>query len=144
MNNNQNHLHKLSDTLLASLWNISAAPLLIVLYVYFPTLIFKPDALPYTHNFLFDSYYLILVTAIVLFGIGYFMPSRDLMLNRAIIWLGIFGKIGLTIIFFQLYILKYITLFFPIILIGDLIWAIFFFMFLYQTKDRVKINYFVG
>jgi hypothetical protein len=129
---------------LASLWNISAAPLLIVLYVYFPTLIFTPESIPYIYNFLFDSYYLILVCVILLFGIGYYMPSRDLMLNRIMIWLGILGKIGLTVIFFQLFILKYITIFFPVLLIGDLIWAIFFFMFLFQTKDRVKINNFVG
>lgn len=129
---------------LASLWNISAIPLLILLYVYFPTFIFTNKAIPFIYNPIFGSFYFIFANAVLLFGIGYYMPSRDLMLNRAVIWLGSIGKIALTLIFLQLYTTGYITVVFPVLLIGDLIWAAWFFVFLYQTKGRVKIHYLVG
>ncbi|MCX5851158.1 MAG: hypothetical protein NT072_03750 [Deltaproteobacteria bacterium] len=129
---------------LASLWNISAAPLCLILYIYFPSLIYTSEGLQYTHNPVFDSFYYIVVGAVLLFGVGYYMPSRDLMLNRGIIWLGAIAKIGLAVVIFQMYFLKYLTLLVPILLVGDIIWALFFFVFLNQTKDRVKVNNLVG
>ncbi len=129
---------------LASLWNISAGPLFVALYLYIPSMIFTPEGLTYTHNPAFNAFYYVLIAAIVLFGIGYYAPSRDLMSNRVMVWLGILGKVFLTIVFFHLYFAKYITPLLPVALVGDLIWAAFFYTFLIQTRERVKVSQFVG
>lgn len=129
---------------LASFWNVSAGPLLLGLYLYLPSFIFTPEGIRFTLNPVLDAFYYVTIAAIVLFGVGYYAPSRDLMRNRVIVWLGIMGKVILTIIFFHLYFTNHITPLLPILLVGDLIWAAFFSIFLIQTRERVKVSQFVG
>ncbi|MGO9214332.1 MAG: hypothetical protein ACLP9S_10610 [Syntrophales bacterium] len=128
----------------ASFWNISAGPLVLALYLYCPSLIFTPEGIKFTHNPVFDAVFNVMIMAIVLFGVGYYAPSRDLMRNRIMIWLGILGKIILTIILVHLFFTNYLTPLLPILLAGDLIWAVFFFIFLTQTRERVRVNQFIG
>lgn len=130
--------------ILASLWNISAGPLMPVLYGYFPFLIYTSEGLKYTHNPVFDSFFYFLIAFITLFGFGFYMLSRDLMLNRGIVWLGVAGKICWAIIIFHMYFLQYLTAFVLVSLIGDIVLALFFLVFLNQTKNRVRVNNWVG
>jgi hypothetical protein len=130
--------------LVAALYTLSAAPMLVVSYACFPSLVFTPEGLPFTHNPVFDTFWYTLVLAVVLFGVGYLTASRDLRRNRVMIWLGVVGKLGLAILVFRLYAAGFITPLFPIGVAGDVVWAILFFEFLRRTRDAVAVSNLVG
>ena len=95
--------------LLAALWNVFAAVAGLAFYQFQLRLFFGSEA--YTDCFYQTLFYRIALTAVLIFGIGYYMVSRQITANRGIVWL------------------------------GDLVWAILFLTFLFQTRDRNRVQY---
>jgi len=141
-------MNKMSDTFFrklffwGALWNISAALTGLFFYNFQFSLFFGPESL-------IDNFYQVLafkmsMLAILLFGIGYYIVSKELTLNRAIVWLGMIGKIVLFFIFTYYFIEGKATFVAFMVFFGDFIWAILFAMFLYQTREEVKFNNLIG
>ena len=64
--------------------------------------------------------------AVGVFGLGYYLVSRDLDKNEAVIWTGCLAKVLIFFIFGRLYLRRKITLFGFLGALGDLIWTLFF------------------
>lgn len=75
--------------------------------------------------------------AVILFGTGYYWVSRDLLANRAVIWLGLVAKLIIFFTFAYYYALGQSTFFSVLILSGDFIFSSFFIVFLWKTKDGI-------
>jgi hypothetical protein len=128
----------------ASLYTLSAAPMLVVCYRYVPSFVFTTEGLGFTHNPVFDTFWYTLVLVVVLFGVGYYTASVDLTRNRVMLWLGAVGKLGLAGLVFRLYAAGFLTPALPIGLAGDVIWAALFLDFLRRTRAQVVVNNLVG
>jgi hypothetical protein len=128
----------------AALYTLSAAPMLVVSYAWFPSLVFTREGLPFTHNPVFDTFWYTLALAVVLFGVGYFAASRDLTRSRVMVWLGLVAKLGLAILVFRLYAAGFLTPLFPVGVAGDVVWAVLFFEFLRRTRGAVAVSNLVG
>ena len=126
----------------AALWNISAALIAIFFHHFQFRLFFSSEA--YIDNFYQPLGYKLSMLAVLLFGIGYYMVSKELTLNRAIVWLGMIAKVILFFIFTYYFIAGKATFTAFVVFFGDFIWAILFAMFLYQTRDRVKFSNLCG
>ena len=74
--------------------------------------------------------------AVALFGIGYFIVSRDPDKNKAVIWLGCAGKVIFFLTFGHLFLSKVITLFGFLCGFGDFIWTFFFLAALRGEKTK--------
>jgi hypothetical protein len=126
----------------ASLWNFAAGGPGLVSYEWQFKLIFGEEA--YTGDFhqalLFRSFAL----SVLLFGIGYYAVSKDIRQNRAIVWLGAAGKILVFAFFTDAFLQGHATTVAWVVSIGDLLWTVAFFWFLYRTRDEVRVNNFVG
>lgn len=75
--------------------------------------------------------------AAILFGTGYYWVSRDLLANRAVIWLGLVAKLMIFFTFAYYYALGQSSSFSILICSGDFIFSIFFAAFLWKTKDGI-------
>jgi hypothetical protein len=75
---------------------------------------------------------------VFVFGIGYYIVSRDPEKNRGIVWMGIFGKLAFFFTTVQYYFKKTITLLTPILAFGDFVFSVLFALFLVRTKDEAK------
>jgi len=64
--------------------------------------------------------------AVGLFGIGYYLVSRDPDRNEAVIWTGCAGKVIIFLTFGYLFLCKQITIFGFLAGLGDFIWTFFF------------------
>jgi hypothetical protein len=64
--------------------------------------------------------------AVGVFGIGYYLVSRDTDRNEAVIWTGCLAKVIIFFTFVRLYLRKHITLFGILAGLGDFIWTLFF------------------
>ena len=127
---------------LGALWNVCIGLTGVVFYEFSVTLFFGSDAVAY--NLISVMFYKLLMIAIIVFGVGYFIVSRDLALNRGIVWLGLVCKLILFFIFTYLFIGGRATLLAFLTLCGDFIWSLFFMLFLWQTKDGVRVNNIIG
>lgn len=128
----------------ASVYTLSAAPMLVVSYRYVPSLMFTTQGLGFTHNPVFDTFWYTLVLVVVLFGVGYYTASVDLARNRVIVWLGAAGKLGLAGLVFRLYAAGFLTPALPIGLAADVAWAALFLDFLRRTRAQVVVSNLVG
>lgn len=126
----------------AALWNFAAALPGLVAYEWQFKLLFGEEA--YTGDFhqalLFRSFAL----SVLLFGIGYYLVSRDVTQNRAIVWLGAVGKILVFALLTMAFFTDQATMLAWIVSIGDLLWALAFLWFLYRSKGEVRVSNFVG
>jgi hypothetical protein len=75
--------------------------------------------------------------AVILFGIGYYWVSRDLLANRAVIWLGLVAKLIIFFTFVYYYALGLSSGFSVLIVSGDFVFSMFFIAFLWKTKDGI-------
>jgi hypothetical protein len=64
--------------------------------------------------------------AVGLFGVGYYLASRDPDKNEAIIWTGCLGKVIIFFTFLRLYLRNQLKLFGVLVGLGDFIWTFFF------------------
>jgi len=76
------------------------------------------------------------MAAVVLFGAGYFMVSRDLSRNRGIVWLGLSGKLMVFFAVSVLFILTDVTIWFFLGAFTDLIFAVLFVLFLVKVRSQ--------
>jgi hypothetical protein len=74
--------------------------------------------------------------AVGVFGLGYYLVSRDPDRNEAVIWTGCLAKVLIFFTFGRLYLRKQIKLFGFLAALGDLIWTIFFLAALQGGKTK--------
>jgi drug/metabolite transporter (DMT)-like permease len=72
------------------------------------------------------AFFALFWVAVGLFGIGYYLVSRDPDRNEAVIWTGCGGKLVVFLFFSYLFFHDYITLFGLLAGLGDFIWIFFF------------------
>ena len=82
--------------------------------------------------------------SILLFGVGYYLVSRDTSQNRGIVWLGAAGKVLVFAFFTHAFFQGHSTAVAWGGSLGDFLWTWLFFWFLYQTKDDVRVRNLVG
>lgn len=128
--------------LLAALWNFAAALGGLLSYEMQFKLTFGEEA--YTGDFHQALLYRSFCLSVLLFGVGYYLVSRDTSQNRGIVWLGAAGKILVFVFFTEAFINDNSTAIAWWVSFGDVLWTVLFFWFLYQTKDKVRVSNFVG
>jgi hypothetical protein len=91
-----------------------------------------------TGDFIAVMSFRLFMIAIVIFGIGYLMVSRNLAANRGIVWLGLVCKVILFLLFYYYFFTGRATALAALALAGDGAWSALFGLFLYQTRERAK------
>ncbi len=127
---------------LAGLWNAGIGLTGIFFTGFSIDLFFRSD--PAAMEFVGVLMFRLFMVAVMIFGVGYYIVSRELMLNRGIIWLGLTSKITLFVLFMFFFITGRATLIAALAVTGDFLWSILFLLFIYQTGHRVKINNIIG
>jgi len=120
---------------LDSLWNISIGLIGICFYDLSIKMLFGAHAV--TDNLLILIFFRLFMIAVILFGVGYYIVSRDLSANRAIVWLGLTAKLIIFFTFVYYYAMGQATWFSVFGCSGDFAFSILFIIFLYQTKDGI-------
>ena len=120
---------------IGALWNIGIGVIGLCFYGWAITMLFGAGAV--TDNLLALIFFRFFMIAVILFGIGYYVVSRDLRANRAIVWLGLIAKLIIFFTFVYYYALGQATWFSVFGCSGDFVFAISFILFLYQTKEGI-------
>lgn len=126
----------------ASLWNIAIAFTGFFFYEFCLSLFFPENII--SHDFLTLLFFRLFMIAILTYGAGYYFVSKELSLNRGIIWLGLISKLILFFVFTVLFIQGKATWIAFAALCGDFIWSVFFILFIVQSRPEVKINNVIG
>ena len=127
---------------LAALWNLGAA----LQGLFFPEAQFlllfgeRLDTGEFHQALLYRSF----AIAVLLFGIGYYLVSKDTSQNRGIVWLGALGKVIVFAFFTEAFLKEKATPLAWGVSFGDLLWALLFFWFLQQTKAEVRVSNLIG
>ncbi len=127
---------------LAALWNLGAA----LQGLFFPEAQFlllfgeRMDTGDFHQVLLYRSF----AIAVLLFGIGYYLVSRDTSQNRGIVWLGAAGKVVVFAFFTEAFLKDKATPLAWGLSLGDFVWALLFLGFLYGTRAEVRVSNFVG
>lgn len=79
------------------------------------------------------TFYAFFWVAVGVFGIGYYLVSRDPDRNEAVIWTGCLAKVIIFLTFSRLYLRRQVTLFGFLAASGDFIWTL---LFLAAQKGR--------
>lgn len=112
-----------------ALWNIAGGAFITLFtgWIFSTANLTPPNPLAYYHSW---------IALFVAFGIGYYMVYKDMYGNKNIVILGMVGKLAFAIIFiyYMLIFRGQIPLFFLIPVIGDLVFALLFGMFLGFAK----------
>ena len=117
---------------IAALWNFSLS----LSWILFPKLILKMtfgremDPSLVLGNYYASTYFFSFWVAIFLFGLGYYLVSRDITKNHGIIWMGICGKLAVFFFFTYSYITGLSTFFSFVGGAGDFVFTILFLLFL--------------
>jgi hypothetical protein len=128
--------------LLAALWNFAASVGGLLSYETQFKLTFGEEA--FTGDFHQALLYRGFLLSVLLFGVGYYLVSRDTSQNRGIVWLGAVGKVLVFLFFTDAFLEGHATAAAWGVSIGDFLWTLLFVWFLYQTKDDVRISNLVG
>lgn len=72
---------------------------------------------------------------VTVFGIGYYMVSRDPVGNRGIAFMGFVGKVGVWVIATVLWVRGDVPILFELIAVGDLLFSLLFLWFLRQDSS---------
>jgi hypothetical protein len=119
-----------------ALWNISIGLFGLFLYDFSIKMLFGAQAV--TGNLLTLIFFRFFMIAVIIFGAGYYIISRDLSANRAVVWMGLAAKLIIFFTFVYYYILGQATWFSVFGCSGDFAFSILFILFLYQTKDGIN------
>jgi len=128
--------------LLAALWNFSIG-FIGIFFTDFSLSLFFGQSIAGT-GFIAVLMFRLFMAAVIIFGLGYFIVSRDVMFNRGIIWLGLLSKLILFAVFIYLYFMGRTAFPAALAVTGDFLWSILFLLFLRQTVERVQINNLIG
>lgn len=127
---------------LAALWNIVAGVCPLIFFDFFIELLYgRAPGNTMIGYIIFTKFFF---AAVIIFGIGYYFVSMNPALNRGIVVLGLLSKMIIFTTIFSCFFLGIGTLFFLALVTGDFLWSIAFFMFLWQTRDQVKVNNLIG
>lgn len=126
----------------AFIWNVCIGFTGVIFTDFSIALFFGDNAI--TGDFVANIFFRLFMVAVIIFGAGYYLVSRELMLNRGIIILGLASKIILFVIFMFFYISGKATIIAALAVTGDFLWSLLFIIFLKETLNRVKINSLVG
>jgi hypothetical protein len=119
-----------------ALWNIGIGLCGLFFYDFSIKMLFGVQAV--TGNLLTLIFFRFFMIAVIIFGVGYYIVSRDLNANRAVVWLGLAAKLIIFFTFVYYYILGQATWFSVFGCSGDFTFSILFIIFLYQTKEGVQ------
>ena len=132
-----NKLNKLSDNFyskmftLAALWNICISFTGLVFRDFGLTLTFGSFSVEVVTGHLLNLvFYNIFLIAIGIFGAGYYIVSRDLSLNRGIVWLGLVSKIIIFCLIMYCFVTDNAAIMGLLQIMGDLCWSVLFAFFL--------------
>ena len=120
---------------IGSLWNISIGLFGLFFYDFAIKMLFGAQAV--TDNLLALIFFRFFMIAVIIFGAGYWAVSRDLLANRAVVWMGLIAKLLIFFTFVYYYILGPATWFSVFGCSGDFAFSILFILFLYQTKEGI-------
>jgi hypothetical protein len=110
--------------LFGSLWNLGFALFGLALPRTTMRLMFgSPEAITGVRARIFFAFFWV---AVGLFGVGYYLVSRDPDRNEAVVWTGCLGKVIIFSNYVRLFRRKEITLFGFLGGLGDLIWTVLF------------------
>ncbi len=98
---------------------------------------FINGSVPVTDNLQTLIFFRFFMAAVAIFGIGYYCVSRDLLANRAVIWLGLAAKLIIFFTFVYYFALGKAAFFSVLVCSGDFVFSIFFVAFLWKTKDGI-------
>jgi hypothetical protein len=90
-------------------------------------------------NYYAHSMYLFWWGAVLIFGIGYYLVSRDINKNRGIVWMGIIGKLCFFFFFIYSYLTGKSTILSFLGGTGDFIFTLLFLNFLWQTRKEAAL-----
>lgn len=79
-------------------------------------------------------------THVLVFGIGYYIVSRDPSRNRGIVWMGMLAKIAFFFAAIPYFLKKKITAIAFLLAFGDLVFGILFGLFLRNTRNDYRIE----
>ncbi|HYE63945.1 MAG TPA: hypothetical protein VD966_00090 [Pyrinomonadaceae bacterium] len=118
---------------IGALWNILGGIFIIV----FTDRIFNSANLSPPHP---PNYYQSWIALFMTFGLGYYFAYKDMYANKNIILLGLIGKVAFAIVFIinMIFYRGQIPTLFLIPVIGDLVFAVLFGLFLRFAKERSK------
>lgn len=119
-----------------ALWNISIGLSGLFFYDFGMKMLFGAQAV--TDNLLTLIFFRFFMIAVIIFGVGYYVVSRDLKANRAIVWLGLAAKLIIFFTFVYYYLMGQAGWFSVFGCSGDFAFSILFIIFLYQTKEGIK------
>ena len=128
--------------LLAGLWNFVAASSALFFTRFAMGLFFGASA--YTGDYHQAMLFRAFGIAVLLFGIGYTLVSRDPSRNRAVVWLGVAGKLAVFGVFTHALVTDHATLMGWGVALGDLLWGFGFLWFLWATRHDVRVGQLVG
>ena len=87
-------------------------------------------------NYYAHSMYLFWWGVVLVFGIGYYLVSRDVNKNRGIVWMGVIGKLCFFFFLTYSYLIAKSTILSFLGGTGDFIFTILFLNFLWQTRNE--------
>ena len=87
-------------------------------------------------NYYAHSMYLFWWGAVLIFGIGYYLISRDINKNRGMVWIGVIGKLCFFFFLTCSYLIGKSTILSFLGGTGDFIFTILFLNFLWQTRNE--------
>jgi hypothetical protein len=79
-------------------------------------------------------------THVLVFGIGYYIVSRDPGRNRGIVWMGMLAKIAFFFAAIPYFLKKKITAITFLLAFGDLVFGILFGLFLRNTRNEYRVK----
>ncbi|HOW80978.1 MAG TPA: hypothetical protein PK573_00330 [Spirochaetota bacterium] len=123
---------------LGALWNFTFSLAGLVLPAFSMRLTFGPDM---DQNLVLGNYYsrsmyLFWWASVLLFGIGYYIVSRDINKNRGIVWMAVIGKLAFFFFFTYSFFTDRSTLLSFLGGSGDFGFTILFLIFLLQTRKE--------
>ena len=121
---------------IGALWNISIGLIGLCFYDLAITMLFGSQA--GTDNLLALIFFRFFMIAVIIFGVGYYIVSRNIWANRAVVWMGLTAKLIIFFTFIYYYVMDQAGWFSVFGSSGDFIFSIFFIVFLYQTKEGVE------
>jgi hypothetical protein len=123
---------------IAAIWNFSFAIPGLLFPEFSIKLTFGPeiDQSLILGNYYARSMYLFWWGAVLLFGIGYYLISLDINRNRAMIWMGVLGKLCFFFFFTYSYFTGRSTLLSFLGGSGDFLFTVMFIAFLFRTRPE--------
>jgi hypothetical protein len=121
---------------IGAVWNVSIGFIGLCFYDFAIKMLFGPQAI--TDNLLALIFFRFFMLAVIIFGVGYYVVSRNLWANRAVVWMGLTAKLVIFFTFIYYYLLEQAGWFSVFGSSGDFVFSIFFILFLYQTRGEER------